>query len=204
MRRLRATWIAVGLLSPGLGAAQPSASACLTSEAARTLCAVESELTAALRRNDASALEQFYAEEFQLVNFRGRKVGRAGVLTAIRTGTLRFDSLSTSDLEVRVYGDVGVISGVQHQVAREPGNDEQAHPKDVRFTHLYVTRQGRWLLVSSQITPIQGQRLPDQKGVGHLTGVEAAGEARVRAQAFACAHVQRAVLYDSPQLNAIR
>jgi hypothetical protein len=25
-----------------------------------------------------------------------------------------------------------------------------------------------------------------------------------RAQAFACAHVQRAVLYESPQLNAIR
>jgi hypothetical protein len=37
-----------------------------------------------------------------------------------------------------------------------------------------------------------------------LTGVAADGEARVRAQAFACAHAQRAVLYDSLQLNAIR
>jgi len=35
-----------------------------------------------------------------------------------------------------------------------------------------------------------------------LTGVAADGEARVRAQAFACAHVQRAVLYDSLQLNS--
>jgi hypothetical protein len=41
-------------------------------------------------------------------------------------------------------------------------------------------------------------------GFGRLTGVAADGEAVVRAQAFACAHVQRAVLYDSPQLNAIR
>jgi hypothetical protein len=37
-----------------------------------------------------------------------------------------------------------------------------------------------------------------------LTGVAADGEVMERAQAFACAHVRRAVLYDSPQLNAIR
>jgi uncharacterized protein (TIGR02246 family) len=185
MRRLRAVWIAVGLLCPGLGAAQPSANGCLASEAARALCAAESDLTSALRRNDASALAQFYAEEFQLVNYRGRKIGKADVLAAIRTGTLRFDSLSTSDLEVRVYGNVGVISGVQHQVAREPGNNDQAHPKDVRFTHLYVARTGRWLLVSSQITPIQGQIPHDQKGVGHLTGVAAGGGVMVCAEALA-------------------
>ena len=186
MRRLRAACFTVALLSPGFGLAQPSANACFGSEAARALCAIESELTAALRRNDASRLAQIYAEEFQLVNYRGRKVGKAAVLTAIRTGTLRFDSLSTSELEVRVYGNVGVIWGVQHQVAREPGNDEQAHPKDVRFTHVYVARDGHWLLVSSQITPIQGPPAPrDQKGVGHLTEFAAVGGAKVRAEALA-------------------
>lgn len=39
---------------------------------------------------------------------------------------------------------------------------------------------------------------------GSLTCVAADGEAMERAQAFACAHVQRAILFDSPQLNAIR
>lgn len=37
-----------------------------------------------------------------------------------------------------------------------------------------------------------------------LTGVEAAGGAIERAQAFAGAHVQRAVWFGPPQLNAIR
>jgi hypothetical protein len=37
-----------------------------------------------------------------------------------------------------------------------------------------------------------------------LTGVAAGGGGVERAEAFACAHVHRAVLYDSPQLNAIR
>lgn len=37
-----------------------------------------------------------------------------------------------------------------------------------------------------------------------LTGVEAGSGAVERAQAFACAHVQRAVLFGPLQLNAIR
>jgi hypothetical protein len=37
-----------------------------------------------------------------------------------------------------------------------------------------------------------------------LTPVAADGEAMERAQAFACAHVQRADLLDSQQLNPVR
>jgi hypothetical protein len=37
-----------------------------------------------------------------------------------------------------------------------------------------------------------------------LTGVAAGGGVMERAEAFASAHVHRAVLYDPPQLNAIR
>ena len=47
-----------------------------------------------------------------------------------------------------------------------------------------------------------GSRVP--KMVRHLTGIEAGGGAMERAEAFACAHVHRAELFDPPQLNAIR
>ena len=55
---------------------------------------------------------------------------------------------------MRIYGGLGVITGRQHQVAREPGAGDEAHPKDVRFTHIYAQHEGKWLLVASQITPI--------------------------------------------------
>jgi len=71
-----------------------------------------------------------------------------------RSGSIRFDSLSTSELTVRIYQSIGVITGRQHQIAREPGAGEQAHPKDVRFTHIYALVDSRWVLVASQITPI--------------------------------------------------
>ena len=40
--------------------------------------------------------------------------------------------------------------------------------------------------------------------VSGLTGVAADGGVVERVQAFACAHVQRAILFGPPQLNAIR
>ena len=133
---------------------QSTNAGCGASDLARSLCDVEALLTDALRRNDVTALSKYYADEFRLINCRGRRVDRTAVLAAIKSGALRFDSLSTSEVEVRVYGQTGIVNGIQHQVAREPGGGDQAHPTNVRFTHIYVLRGGRWQLVSTQITPL--------------------------------------------------
>lgn len=127
---------------------------CDLNAAARAVCDTEARLTDALRRNDATLLSDIYADEFQLINYRGRAVDKAAVLSALRRGALRFDSLATLELRLRLYTGFAVITGRQHQVAREPGPDVTPHPKDVRFTHLYLLADGRWRLVASQITPI--------------------------------------------------
>ena len=127
---------------------------CQTSEATRAVCVVEARLTEALRLNDTLRLSAIYADEFGLINYRGREVDRNGVLAAFSSGALRFDSLSTSELDVRAYGEVAIVTGIQHQVAREPGGDGKAHPAKVRFTHVYVLRDNRWRLAKSQITPV--------------------------------------------------
>jgi ketosteroid isomerase-like protein len=134
--------------------AQSYATECQRTEPARAVCAMDAALTDALRRNDAAQLAVLYADDFRLVNYRGREVDKAGVLAVIRIGTLRFDSLTTSELRLRLSESVALISGRQHHVAREPGPDDQAHSKDVRFLNVYVRRDGRWSLVATQITPI--------------------------------------------------
>ena len=136
------------------GSAQSASAACQANDTARSLCAVDAQVTDALRRNDVDRLTSLYGDDFHLINFRGRLIDKAGVLAALKSGALHFDSLTSSDLQVRVYQSTGVITGTQHQVAREPGGDGQAHPKDVRFTHVYVRQGDVWRLVSSQITPI--------------------------------------------------
>jgi uncharacterized protein (TIGR02246 family) len=147
------TLVIIGMLAC-LPSGQGYSLACDESDSTRALCDAEAALTEALQRNDATKLSEIYDDEFQLVNFRGTQVDKTAVLASIRSGALRFEALSTSELQVRIYGSAGVITGRQHQVAREPGGDQQAHPSDVRFTHVYVLRDGRWRLMASQITPI--------------------------------------------------
>lgn len=148
--------IALGMLLvlPSLAVGQAGSTGCEAGNTARALCASEVALTEAWRQNDIAKLSELYADDCQLINYRGRKIDRTGVLAALRSGLLRFDSLATSDVQVRIYGGAGLVSGVQHQVAREPGGDNRAHSKDVRYTHVYLLREGRWRLVASQITPI--------------------------------------------------
>jgi ketosteroid isomerase-like protein len=138
---------------PYLAAGQSAIVNCDANANARSLCNTEMALAEALRRNDANGLSQIYDDQFRLINFRGRRIDGAAVLAAITSGALRFESLTTSQLELSLYENTGIVTGVQDQVAREPGGDA-AHPQQVRFTHVYVLRGGRWRLVSSQITPM--------------------------------------------------
>lgn len=155
MRWMVASALAIVVMTvPYVAASQTATVTCDTNLSARTMCSAETALTEALRRNDAGGLSQIYDDDFRLINFRGRRIDKAGVLAAIKSGALRFESLTTSQVELSLYGDLGIVAGVQNQVAREPGGDGTAHPNTVRFTHIYVRRDGRWRLVSSQITPI--------------------------------------------------
>lgn len=148
-------------IAPECLAQTPSYSdTCRASDTTRALCDVEARLTDALRRNDAALLAQIYDDEFILINYRGTKVDKPAVLSALRSGALRFDSLATSELQLRLYGHVALITGRQRQVAREPGAGDQAHPNDVRYSHLYVLRDGKWFLVASQITPLLARTPP--------------------------------------------
>lgn len=57
-----------------LAASQSATITCGANADARSLCNTETALTEALRRNDADSLSQIYADEFQLINYRGRRI----------------------------------------------------------------------------------------------------------------------------------
>jgi hypothetical protein len=127
---------------------------CDTDEVTRMICQREYDLIDAMLRNDPAAVSKFYAEDFTLINYRGTKVDKRGVLDALRAGVLRFDSLGISELNVRHYDGTLIVTAKQRQVAREPGADERPHGKDVRYANVYVLRSGVWQLVFTQITPV--------------------------------------------------
>jgi len=102
---------------------------------------------------DAAALDRIYADDFIGVGPSGTVRTKAQVIADFTAGTLKFQSITTDEVQVRVYGNAAVETGLSTMVGQDKGN---AVPRDTRFTRVWVKQQGRWRLVanhySSRIT----------------------------------------------------
>jgi ketosteroid isomerase-like protein len=69
----------------------------------------------------------------------------------MRSGTVKYESIEPRDVQVRVYGNTAVITGAGRfrVTARGEKLDNQ-----LRYTNVWVLRDGRWQMVSWQSTKI--------------------------------------------------
>jgi len=106
------------------------------------------------QKGDLAWFERNLAENFSGVSSRtGKLTTKADELADIKNRKDVFTSVSASDMRVRVEGDTGVVTGVYHM----KGRDEKGQPVDrrIRYTDVYVKRDGRWLALAAQGTLIQ-------------------------------------------------
>ena len=95
---------------------------------------------------DAAALERIYADDFIGVGPSGTVRTKPQVISDFTSGDLRFQSITTEDVRVRVYGDAAVETGRSTMVGQDKGNTV---PHDTRFTRVWIKQQGRWRLVAN-------------------------------------------------------
>jgi len=102
---------------------------------------------------DALALDRIYADDFIGVGPSGRVRTKPEVISDFTSGDLKFQSITTDEVQVRVYENTAVETGLSTMVGQDKG---KAVPRDTRFTRVWVKQQGRWRLVanhySSRIT----------------------------------------------------
>ena len=102
---------------------------------------------------DATALDRIYAADFIGVGPSGRVRTKPQVISDFTSGALKFQSITTDEVQVRVYENTAVETGLSTMVGQDKG---KAVPRDTRFTRVWVKQQGRWRLVanhySSRIT----------------------------------------------------
>ena len=102
---------------------------------------------------DAVALDRIYADDFIGVGPSGTVRTKPQVIADFTSGNLKFQSISTDEVQVRVYENAAVETGLSTMVGQDKG---KAVPRDTRFTRVWVKQQGRWRLVanhySSRIT----------------------------------------------------
>jgi ketosteroid isomerase-like protein len=104
---------------------------------------------------DAVALEQIYAPDFIGVGPSGTVRTKPQVLSDFKSGDLRFQSITTDDVQVRVYGNAAVETGRSTMDGQDKG---KAVPRDTRFTRVWVKQQGRWRLAANHYSSIKSQQ----------------------------------------------
>jgi ketosteroid isomerase-like protein len=95
---------------------------------------------------DAAALERIYADDFIGVGPSGTVRTKPQVILDFTSGDLRFQSITTDDVRVRVYGNAAVETGRSTMDGQDKG---KVVPHDTRFTRVWIKQQGRWRLVAN-------------------------------------------------------
>ena len=95
---------------------------------------------------DAMALDRIYAADFIGVGPSGRVRTKPQVISDFTSGDLKFQSITTDDVHVRVYGNTAVETGRSIMIGQDKG---KAVPRDTRFTRVWVKQQGRWRFLAN-------------------------------------------------------
>ena len=102
---------------------------------------------------DATALDRIYADDFIGVGPSGTVRTKPQVISDFTSGNLKFQSITTDEVQVRIYENTAVETGLSTMVGQDKGKPV---PRDTRFTRVWVKQQGSWRLVanhySSRIT----------------------------------------------------
>jgi len=100
---------------------------------------------------DAMALDRIYADDFIGIGPSGTVRTKPQVLADFTSHELTFQSITTDEVRIRVYGNTAVETGRTTTVGQDKG---KVVPRDNRFTRVWVRRQGRWRLVANHYSTL--------------------------------------------------
>jgi ketosteroid isomerase-like protein len=127
-------------------AQQPSARPRGTMSAERAVQQQDQERIHAQITADTVALRRIYADDFLGIGPTGVMRNKAEVIADFTSHALTYQSITTADVRVRLYGNTAVETGRSTMVGQDRG---KAVPRDNRFTRVWVMTAGRWQLVAN-------------------------------------------------------
>jgi len=104
---------------------------------------------------DAAALDRLYADDFIGIGPSGTVRTKKDVLSDFTSGTLKFQSITTDEVRIRVYGNVAVETGLSTMKGQDAG---KVVPEKNRFTRVWIKEGSRWRLVSNHYSNLMKSR----------------------------------------------
>jgi ketosteroid isomerase-like protein len=127
----------------------------IKSDPVTTLRQLDQERIQAQITANAAALDRLYAEDFIGIGPSGTVRTKAQVIADFTSGSLTFQSITTDDVQWRIYGDTAVETGRSIMTGQDK---DKAVPRDNRFTRVWVKRRGRWQLVANHYSLLVTQQ----------------------------------------------
>ena len=112
---------------------------------------IQHEWAEARVKGDSSYTRQLESEDCTIVWPDGRIVNKQGDLQSM-TGDIVFSEFKIHDLQVRLYGDTGIVVG-EGIIKAHKGKQDLLDGKFV-WTDTFAKQGGQWKVVASQITSV--------------------------------------------------
>ena len=126
--------------------AQKSARGQATETTAQVLKGLEERWVTALVKSDTATLDSVLSDTYVDTDEHGQRNDKQGLLSVLKSGDLKFESIKLSDMQVHRYGDAAVVTGSAVQVGSFKG--QPLIPKIV-FTDTFVKQNEKWKAVAS-------------------------------------------------------
>jgi ketosteroid isomerase-like protein len=120
----------------------------------QTLMQTEQELVDAIMKGDAAPFERAIADNFTFTAPDGSMQNKTQFIADLKSGTLKMESTKNDDMKVQVYGDTAIVTYRSTDKGKYKDFDISGQ---YRWTDVFVKRNGRWQIVSTQGTRIMTQ-----------------------------------------------
>jgi ketosteroid isomerase-like protein len=134
-------------------ASMSSAAFAATTQAQREITMSEDAWRKARIDGDLDFLERFYAKEGRIQGIDGKLLSRDEDIAIFRTGQIKPKFIDHGPLDIVVYGNTAVVTGVDHLGGTAFGRYGEMY---IRFTDVLIKRDGRWQLIVQQGTTSAG------------------------------------------------
>jgi len=107
--------------------------------------ALESKWMAAYKQRQVATLSSLLADDYVITIEDGSTYGKVGFIS-YNAGALRVDTVEMSDLNIRMHGNIAVVTGAYHERGESRGKPYDYHD---RLTDVWMKNGGEWQLIAS-------------------------------------------------------
>lgn len=111
----------------------------------------DEQVNKAILDSDSAALKPLLTDDFTYINGAGKILDRDKYLDEMKYSGRQFESFTPREVKARIYGDTVILTARLFANWRQQGGDNSGR---FRYARVYIWRQDRWQLASSQPTPV--------------------------------------------------